>query len=101
MLTTKAYDQFVTGQVSTDDVVVETATGRVVSRHTAEKRVMTSYAEHGTEERPVPEARRRQPVLNDAAAADPTVARGWGAPHPRGGYAVSRRARWRWGRGGS
>jgi hypothetical protein len=50
VLTTKAYDQFVTGQVSTDDVVVETATGRVVSRYTAERRVMTGYAEHGTED---------------------------------------------------
>jgi rifampicin phosphotransferase len=63
-------ESVVGGQVSTDDVVVETATGRVVSRHTAEKRVMTGYAEHGTEERPVPEARRRQPVLADAAVAE-------------------------------
>jgi rifampicin phosphotransferase len=63
-------ESVVGGQVSTDDVVVETATSRVVSRHTAEKRVMTGYAEHGTEERPVPEARRRQPVLDDAAVAE-------------------------------
>ena len=63
-------ESVVSGQVSTDDVVLATATGRVLTRHTAEKRVMTEYAEHGTEERPVPEARRRQPVLDDAAVAE-------------------------------
>src|SRR5882724_8276888 len=63
-------ESVVSGQVSTDDVVLATATGRVLTRHTAEKRVMTEYAEHGTEERAVPEARRRQPVLDDAAAAE-------------------------------
>lgn len=59
----------VSGTVTTDDVVVEAGTGRVLSRRTADKDVMTVYAEHGTREQPVPAARRRQPVLDDQAAA--------------------------------
>jgi phosphohistidine swiveling domain-containing protein len=42
----------------------------VLSRRTADKEVMTVYGEHGTKERPVPAARRREPVLDDAAAAE-------------------------------
>jgi pyruvate,water dikinase len=57
------------GSVCTDDLVVDTATGHVVSRATADKQVMTLYAERGTQEQPVPEERRRRPVLDDAAAA--------------------------------
>jgi pyruvate,water dikinase len=63
----------VSGSVTTDDIVVEKESGRVISRETADKEVMTVYAEGGTEERPVPEARRREPVLDDEAAA--TLAR--------------------------
>lgn len=62
-------ESVVSGTVTTDDVVVEAATGRVLSRRTADKEVMTAYAEHGTREQPVPPARRRQPVLDDRAAA--------------------------------
>lgn len=62
-------ESVVSGTVSTDDVVVDAGTGRVLSRRTADKDVMTVYAEHGTREQPVPEARRRQPVLEDPAAA--------------------------------
>lgn len=58
------------GQVTPDTLVVEKANGRVISRETADKAVMTVYTESGTEERPVPEARRRQPVLDDETAAD-------------------------------
>ncbi|TQJ40019.1 phosphoenolpyruvate synthase [Arthrobacter sp. SLBN-112] len=60
----------VSGTVTTDDLVVESATGRVLSRQTADKEVMTVPAENGTAEQPVAEARRRAPVLDDAAAAD-------------------------------
>lgn len=63
-------ESVVSGTVSTDDVVVETGTGRVLSRRTADKQVMTVYAEHGTREEPVPAERRHQPVLDDGAAAE-------------------------------
>lgn len=66
-------ESVVSGSVSTDDLVVEAATGRVLSRRTADKNVMTVYADTGTREEPVPEMRRRQPVLDDAEAA--TLAR--------------------------
>ena len=57
------------GAVTTDDLVVEKATGRVRSRATAEKAVMTVATGAGTEERPVPDERRSRPVLTDAEAA--------------------------------
>ena len=62
-------ESVVSGTVTTDDVVVEAGTGRVLSRRTADKEVMTVYADHGTREQPVPAARRHQPVLDDRAAA--------------------------------
>lgn len=62
-------ESVVSGSVTTDDVVVDPATGRVESRLTADKEVMTAYSEKGTRELPVPERQRRQPVLDDAAAA--------------------------------
>ncbi|KRE66156.1 phosphoenolpyruvate synthase [Arthrobacter sp. Soil736] len=63
-------ESVVSGAVTTDDVVVDPATGRVESRRTADKEVMTAYSEKGTRELPVPERQRRQPVLDDAAAAE-------------------------------
>ncbi|BCW65311.1 pyruvate, phosphate dikinase [Arthrobacter sp. NicSoilB4] len=62
-------ESVVSGSVSTDDVVVEAGTGWVLSRRTADKEVMTVYADHHTREQPVPTARRRQPVLDNKAAA--------------------------------
>src|SRR5215216_363613 len=62
-------ESVVSGSVTPDSMVVEKESGRVITRETANKEVMTSYTEDGTEERPVPEARRRQPVLDDEAAA--------------------------------
>lgn len=62
-------ESVVSGTVTTDDVVVEAATGSVLSRRTADKEVMTVYADHGTREQPVPAARRRQPVLDNQSAA--------------------------------
>src|SRR5215211_4427351 len=58
------------GQVTPDTLVVEKASGRVISRETADKDVMTVYTEDGTGEHPVPEAQRRQPVLSDEPAAE-------------------------------
>ncbi|HSU45791.1 MAG TPA: PEP/pyruvate-binding domain-containing protein [Arthrobacter sp.] len=63
-------ESVVSGTVTTDDLVVEAATGRVLSRQTADKAVMTVPVENGTREQPVAEARRRAPVLDDAAAAE-------------------------------
>jgi pyruvate,water dikinase len=62
-------ESVVSGAVSTDDIVVEAGTGKVVSRRTADKAIMTTYAERGTREEPVPAARRHEPVLDDAEAA--------------------------------
>ncbi|MDQ0733172.1 PEP/pyruvate-binding domain-containing protein [Arthrobacter sp. B1I2] len=75
----------VSGTVTTDDLMVKAATGTVLSRHTADKEVMTVPAENGTREQPVPEARRRAPVLDDAAAAElarygQRIANHFGAP---------------------
>lgn len=63
-------ESVVSGTVTTDDVVVDAGTGAVLSRRTADKAVMTAYAEHGTREQPVAAARRRAPVLDDRAAAE-------------------------------
>src|SRR5215203_5886830 len=59
----------VSGQVTPDSIVVEKQSGRVISREIADKEVMTVYTKSGTEELPVPGARRREPVLGDEAAA--------------------------------
>ena len=63
-------ESVVSGKVTTDDVVVDAGAGSVVSRQTADKDVMTVYAENGTREQPVAAARRRAPVLDDKAAAE-------------------------------
>src|SRR5829696_1688112 len=63
-------ESVVSGSVTTDDIVVDKDSGRVISCDTADKEVMTVYAESGTEEQPVPEARRREEVLDDEAAAE-------------------------------
>jgi hypothetical protein len=58
------------GLVTPDTLVVEKTSGRVISRRTADKEVMTVYAGEGTEERSVPEAQRREEVLDDEAAVE-------------------------------
>lgn len=63
-------ESVVGGTVTTDDVVIEAGSGRVLSRRTADKEVMTVFADHGTREQPVPASRRREPVLDDQAAAE-------------------------------
>jgi rifampicin phosphotransferase len=63
-------EAIVGGRVTPDTVVVEKASGRIVSRQRADKEVMTVYAKGGTEERPVPEGRRREEVLDEEGAAE-------------------------------
>jgi pyruvate,water dikinase len=62
-------ESVVSGSVTPDSMVVEKGSGRVLSRETANKEVMTVYIEGGTAERPVPEALHKQPVLDDETAA--------------------------------
>ncbi|WP_395399812.1 PEP/pyruvate-binding domain-containing protein [Arthrobacter sp. UC242_113] len=62
-------ESVVSGAVTTDDVILDAATGRVAQRRTADKDVMTVYDGTGTREQPVPEEKRREPVLGDDAAA--------------------------------
>jgi phosphohistidine swiveling domain-containing protein len=63
-------ESVVGGSVTPDSIVVDKESGRVISRETADKEVLTVYSGSGTEERPVPEGLRRQPVLDDATAAE-------------------------------
>jgi phosphohistidine swiveling domain-containing protein len=58
------------GLVTPDALTVDKATGAVLERETADKKVMTTRVNGGTEEQPVPDALRRAPVLDDAAAAE-------------------------------
>jgi rifampicin phosphotransferase len=57
------------GEVTPDSLVVVKGSGRVISRETADKEVMTVYTGEGTGQRSVPEARRREEVLDDETAA--------------------------------
>ncbi len=63
-------EAIVGGLVTPDTLIVEKASGKVLSRETADKQVMTVCIEGGTEEQPVPGAMRRAPVLTDQQAAD-------------------------------
>src|SRR5215208_131068 len=58
-------ESVVSGTVTPDSIVVEKGSGRVLSRETADKGVMTVYTEDRTAERPVPEVQRLAPVLDD------------------------------------
>ena len=63
-------ESVVGGRVSPDTLIVDSSNGCVISHETADKAVMTVYAKDGTAEKPVPEARRREPVLGDEGAAE-------------------------------
>ncbi len=63
-------DAVVSGQVTPDTLVMDRESGRVLSREIADKEMMTVYTEEGTGEQPVPEVRRRRPVLDDEAASE-------------------------------
>jgi phosphohistidine swiveling domain-containing protein len=78
-------ESIVSGSVNTDNIVVRTPDGAVLSSDTADKAVMTVYAERRTEERLVPEELRARPVLNRAEAAElagygTRIAEHFGAP---------------------
>ncbi|CRK57258.1 Phosphoenolpyruvate synthase [Alloactinosynnema sp. L-07] len=59
------------GQVTPDTYVV--GDGHVISREIADKTVMTVGTDTGTGERPVPDDRRRTPVLDDTQAVELAV----------------------------
>jgi phosphohistidine swiveling domain-containing protein len=63
-------EAIVGGLVTPDTLVVDKARGRVLSRETADKQVMTVLLDSGTQEQPVPQAKRREPVLSDDQAAE-------------------------------
>jgi pyruvate,water dikinase len=63
-------EAIVGGLVTPDTLIVDKGNGQVLSRETADKKVMTVLLEEGTEEQPVPEAKRREPVLSDERAAE-------------------------------
>ncbi len=69
-------ESVVGGSVTTDDIVVDQTTGRVRSRTTADKAVMTVATDSGTEERPTPAELRSRQVLDNGGA---TVLAGLGA----------------------
>ncbi len=60
----------VSGSVNTDQIVVDTSAGTVLSSDPADKAVMTVRTPTGTDERPVAADRRRTRVLDDPAALD-------------------------------
>jgi rifampicin phosphotransferase len=63
-------ESVVSGSVTPDFTIVEKEGERVKSRDTADKEVRTVYTADGTGEQTVPEAWRRQAVLDDQAAAE-------------------------------
>ncbi|MDN5724663.1 MAG: phosphoenolpyruvate synthase [Propionibacteriales bacterium] len=69
-------ESVVSGQVDTDELVVDTSTHAVMTRATADKLIMVVPTDAGTETVPVPEPSRRAAVLTDAQAI---VLAAWGA----------------------
>lgn len=63
-------EAIVGGQVTPDTLIADKATGRVETRQTADKQVMTVLLESRTDEQPVPEALQRRPVLSDNEASE-------------------------------
>jgi phosphohistidine swiveling domain-containing protein len=58
------------GLVTPDNLVVDKASGAILSQDIADKQVMTVRVNGGTEEQPVPAELRRAPVLDDETAAE-------------------------------
>jgi len=58
------------GAVTPDTITLSKADGKVISRQTAEKQVMTVRTESGTQEQPVPDSLKSIPVLSDQKAAE-------------------------------
>jgi pyruvate,water dikinase len=62
-------ESIVGGRVTPDTLTVDKAAGRILSRDTAQKSVMTVLRESGTEEQPAPADLQNAPVLSDEQAA--------------------------------
>lgn len=58
------------GAVTPDSLVLDKTSGKVISRQTADKQVMTSLHSQGVLEELTPEELRRAPALDDPAAAE-------------------------------
>ena len=63
-------ESVVSGSVNTDNIVVRTPDGAILSSETADKTVMTVYAEQRTQELPVPIDQRNRQVLSESEAAE-------------------------------
>jgi rifampicin phosphotransferase len=63
-------ESVVSGAVNTDNFVVRTPDGTVLTSEIADKAVMTVYAEQRTEEQSVPAEQRKRRVLSEAEAAE-------------------------------
>ena len=63
-------EAIVGGQVTPDTVVLDKASGALISQEISEKDVMTVRAAEGTREEPVPVAKRKQAVLSPAQATE-------------------------------
>ena len=63
-------EAIVGGMVTPDTLIVNKQTGAILTREIADKQVMTVLLRDGTEEQPVPEKKRRAPVLSDAQVAE-------------------------------
>ena len=63
-------ESVVSGAVNTDNIVVRTSDGTIVSNEIADKAVMSVYAQQRTQERPVPADQRKRPVLSEAEVAE-------------------------------
>lgn len=63
-------EAIVGGQVTPDTLVVDKASGAILSKEIAEKDLMTVRTAEGTREEPVPPEQRGQPVLQPAQAAE-------------------------------
>ncbi|GAA5138159.1 PEP/pyruvate-binding domain-containing protein [Pseudonocardia adelaidensis] len=66
-------ESLVGGHVTPDELVLDAATGAVRERRTGDKAVMTVRTPAGPAELPVPDERRRAPVLDDALAGELTA----------------------------
>ena len=63
-------EAIVGGMVTPDTLIVNKQTGCILTREIADKQVMTVLLGNGTEEQPVPDKKRRAPVLSDPQVAE-------------------------------
>ncbi len=63
-------EAIVSGKVTPDTLLVDKQTGHILTREIADKQVMTVSLQDGTTDQPVPEEKRRAPVLSEAQVAE-------------------------------